>query len=143
MTGLCAALLAVSTPTMRVETAEEISGTFQAPDREVIDVKPACRVSGVASSGPGSSIRFELWLPRYGWNGRYYQLGNGGFAGAIHYASLAAEVARGNAVSSSDTGHRGNGFDARWASRNRVAIADYGYRSIGVAAAAARRLIEA
>ena len=79
------------------------------------------------------------------WNGRYYQLGNGGFAGNIHRPSLEAEAARGNAAAATDTGHRGDGFDARWAAGNPDAVVDYGHRSIkatsDAAAAADPRLL--
>src|SRR4051812_21863349 len=41
-----------------------------------------CRVTGAAHPTPDSDIRFEVWIPDH-WNGRYLQVGNGGFAGAI------------------------------------------------------------
>lgn len=100
-----------------------------------------CRVTGVSRPTQASNIRFEVWLPSDTWNGRYYQLGNGGFAGNIHTPSLAAEVQRGNAAASTDTGHQGTGFDASWASDNPEQIIDYGYRSIKTTSDAARILI--
>lgn len=103
----------------------------------------ACRVRGVARPVPGSQIGFELWLPQRGWNGRYYQIGNGGFAGSIHSPSLAAEAARGNAASATDTGHRADAFDASWAENNPVAVVDYGHRSIKATSDAAATLIRA
>lgn len=102
-----------------------------------------CRVTGVSRPTAASDIRFEVWLPSTGWNGRYYQLGNGGFAGNIHQPSLAAEVARGNAAAATDTGHQGTGFDASWASGNPEAVIDYGYRSIKTTSDAAHFLIQA
>jgi len=143
LAGLCAGLAALSSPGLTIDSAQEIAGAFAAPDGTRVEVRPACRVAATAHPVPGSRIRIELWLPRQGWNGRYYQLGSGGFAGAIHYPSLAAELARGNAVAATDTGHSGNGFDASWALGNPVAVADYGYRSVGATAAAARRLVGA
>ncbi len=102
-----------------------------------------CRVEGVSRPTAASEIRFEVWLPSTGWNGRYYQLGNGGFAGNIHQPSLAAEVARGNAAAATDTGHQGSGFDASWASGNPEKVIDYGYRSIKTTSDAAHILIQA
>jgi feruloyl esterase len=103
----------------------------------------ACRMRGVARPVPGSRIGFELWLPQRGWNGRYYQIGNGGFAGSVHSPSLAAEAARGNAAAATDTGHRADAFDASWAQNNPVAVVDYGHRSIKATSDAAAALIRA
>ncbi|MDQ8757119.1 tannase/feruloyl esterase family alpha/beta hydrolase [Sphingosinicella sp. LHD-64] len=103
----------------------------------------ACRVRGIARPVPGSRIGFELWLPREGWSGRYYQIGNGGFAGGIHSPSLQAEAMRGNAAASTDTGHRADAFDASWARGNPVALEDYGHRSIKATSDAAAALIQA
>lgn len=97
-----------------------------------------CRVTGVSRPTTASNIRFEVWLPSSTWNGRYYQLGNGGFAGNIHQPSLAAEVERGNAVAATDSGHQGTGFDASWASGNPEKVIDYGYRSIKTTSDAAQ-----
>lgn len=129
----CAALAAIALPAARVEATEPIA----------IRGGSACRLRGLASPVTGSRIRFELWLPRAGWNGRYYQLGNGGFGGTIHTPSLAAEAARGNAAAATDTGHEGDGFDARWAAGNAVAVEDYGHRAIKATADAAARLVAA
>ncbi|HVF93142.1 MAG TPA: tannase/feruloyl esterase family alpha/beta hydrolase [Sphingomonas sp.] len=102
----------------------------------------ACRVDIVARPRPASAIRIELWLPaRARWSGRYYQMGNGGFAGTIDRPTLVAAAARGDAVAATDTGHHGNGFDASWASGRRDLVLDYAFRSIKVTADTARRLI--
>lgn len=137
----CASLKGLATAGVTIETAETIQEQFTAADGTHIDSAPACRVRGVARPVAGSHIVFELWLPRDGWNGRYYQLGNGGFAGNIHYSSLAAEVGRGNAAAVTDTGHSGDQFDARWAGGHPERVIDYGHRSIKATADAARALI--
>jgi len=120
-----------------------VAGRFVAPDGTALDVAPTCRIRATARPTPGSRIAFELWLPRSGWNGRYYQLGNGGFGGSIHYPSLAAEIARGNAALLSDTGHSGTGFDARWAAGGPDLVVDFGHRAIKASSDAARALIAA
>ena len=107
------------------------------------DVPEFCRVQGEARPTKDSQIGFELWLPASGWNGRYYQLGNGGFAGTIHHPALAAELRRGNAVASTDTGHRANAFDASWALNHPEKIVDYGYRSLQETSRAANALVRA
>ena len=104
----------------------------------------ACRVAGTTRPRPEADIRFELWLPpAAGWSGRYYQMGNGGFAGTISSETLADAARRGDAAAAADTGHRGNGFDARWATNRPDLVADYGYRAIKATADAAHALIAA
>lgn len=90
-----------------------------------------CRINGSARPVPGSRVGFTVYLPAPDkWSGRYYQIGNGGFAGAIHLPTLDEGARRGDAIAATDTGHRGTGFDASWADGNAVALADYGWRSI-------------
>jgi len=107
-------------------------GEFKAPDGSSLAVPAFCRIQGVS---------FELWLPAANWNGRYYQLGTGGFAGSIPYAALAAEVGQGNAVAATDSGHQGSSFDASWALGAPERVIDYGYRSVAATARAAGNLI--
>lgn len=98
-----------------------------------------CRVTGVARPTPQSDIRFEVRLPPpERWSGRYYQIGNGGFAGAIHAPTLAEGAGRGDVIAVTDTGHRGHGFDASWVDDHPEALADYGWRSIKATSDAAR-----
>lgn len=114
-----------------IVAADEIAGgSFVAPGDVPVDVPRFCRVQADARPSSDSHIRFELWMPASGWNGRYYQLGNGGYAGSIPYASLAAELRRGNAVAATDTGHTGGPFDAAWALGHPEKIIDYGWRSL-------------
>jgi feruloyl esterase len=97
-----------------------------------------CRVQGVIQPSSDSHIEFEVWLPTSGWNEKYLGVGNGGFAGSIIYTSgpasntpgLAQGLATGYAASSTDTGHKGGGTDAKWALGHPEKIVDYGYRAI-------------
>lgn len=108
------------------------------------DHPAACRVRLELRPRPDARIGVELWLPLDGWNGRFVQLGTGGFAGTIPTTGLAAEVRRGHAAAATDTGHVGvDGFDARWASGAPERVADYGYRSLEVSAVAAQALTAA
>jgi len=136
----CASLKSGTYPGLEIISATRIpAGEFSAGEPR-ISVPASCRVAGVARPASDSRIGFELWLPD-GWNGRYAQLGNGGFAGNIDEASLANEIRRGNAAAMSDTGHKASQFDASWALGHPQKIVDYGYRSIKVTADAARLLI--
>jgi len=120
--GDCAALATHQLPRVRITAAQLTPAQADIPE--------FCRVQGEAQPTADSQIGFEVWLPASGWNGRYYQLGNGGFAGNIHQSALAAELRRGNAVAATDTGHRANAFDASWALGHPEKIVDYGYRSL-------------
>ena len=77
-----------------------------------------------------SDIRFELWLPESGWNGKFLQTGNGGAAGSIVYGSLADPLARGYAVANTDTGHQGGGGDFAWAVGHPEKLVDFQYRAV-------------
>ena len=54
-----------------------------------------CVVKGILHPTADSAIRFEVWMPNTGWNGRIVDVGNGGFAGSISYTQMAANVGRG------------------------------------------------
>ena len=139
--GICARLAAHDDQGLRIVSATPIpDDDFVAPGGERIRVPASCRVTGVARPTADSEIGFELWLPDV-WNGRYVQLGNGGFAGNIDQPSLAAEIRRRNAVAMTDTGHKASQFDASWALGHPQKIIDYGYRSIRAVSDAARSII--
>jgi hypothetical protein len=87
-----------------------------------------CRVMATLAPTADSDIKFEVWMPVSGWNGRFRGLGNGGFAGYINYTGLAAAVTQGYAASSTDTGHATN--DASWALGHPEKVIDYGYRAV-------------
>ena len=94
---------------MAVSTA----GTFTPPGGKPLQGLPEfCRVGGVIRPTRDSHIEFEVWMPAAGWNGKFYGLDNGGFAGAISHAQLAQAVGRGYAAASTDTGHKADGNDA-------------------------------
>src|SRR5438046_7910049 len=93
-------------------------------------VAPAhCAVQGIIRPTKDSEIHFELWIPASGWNGKYLQLGNGGWAGAINAAGLAEPVKRGYAAAATDDGHQG-GAGATWAIGHPEKLIDFGYRAV-------------
>jgi feruloyl esterase len=101
-----------------------------------------CRVEGVIKPAPDSEIQFEVWLPASGWNGKYFGIGNGGFAGSVQYTLLAASVKNGYAASSTDTGHQGSPTKADWALNHYDKIIDYAYRSIHETAEKSKSVIQ-
>jgi feruloyl esterase len=91
-----------------------------------------CRVQGSIRPTSDSDVRFEVWLPAQGWNGKFVQAGNGGAAGAIVHRSLAEVLARGYAVANTDTGHQGGGGDFSWAVGQPEKFTDYAWRAVHV-----------
>ncbi len=71
------------------------------------DLPAFCRVSATLKPSSDSDIKVELWMPASGWNGKFVLPGNGGFAGAIAPAGLAAALRSGYAAATTDTGHEG------------------------------------
>ena len=86
-----------------------------------------CRVAATLKPSSDSDIKIEVWLPVSNWNGKYQAVGNGGWAGVISYSALAEGLARGYAMSSTDTGHVGG--SGSFALGHQEKLIDFGYRS--------------
>ena len=68
------------------------AGQFKAPDggkASSADLPAFCRVSMTIAPTSDSDIKSEIWLPVAGWNGKFQEVGNGGWNGFIQYAALA------------------------------------------------------
>ncbi len=103
---------------------EVVSGTTMAP-------VGLCRVAGNVKPGPRSNVNFEVWIPTDGsWNGKYQQIGNGGFAGAISLPTIANGVSRGYATAGTDDGTSGPPRGAPAFIGNPDVLLDYGFRAI-------------
>ncbi len=103
----------------------------------------SCQVAGVIKPSSDSEVRFELWMPSAGWNGRFQGAGNGGFAGSINYPGMRAALAGGFATASTDTGHKGGVTDAAWALGHPEKIVDFGYRAVHLMTVDAKAIIHA
>jgi len=88
-----------------------------------------CRVDGIAKPTRDSEIKFEVWVPASAWNGKFEQVGNGGFAGTIPLAAMAEPLLRGYATAGTDDGHVG-GTDVSWAIGHPEKMIDFGYRAV-------------
>ncbi|HTZ90510.1 MAG TPA: tannase/feruloyl esterase family alpha/beta hydrolase [Alloacidobacterium sp.] len=100
-----------------------------------------CRVTATLKPTADSDIKVEVWMPLRGWNGKFRGLGNGGFAGYIAYAGLAAAVTQGYAAASTDTGHSTQG--AAWALGHPEKVVDYGYRAVHEMTVDAKTIVKA
>lgn len=109
-----------------------------------IEVPARCVVKGVARPTRDSEINFEVWLPESGWNGKYQQVGNGGWAGSIPVQSLASAVRRGYATAGTDDGHSGGGLaGASWAVGHPEKLIDFGHRAVHLTRVHAEAIIDA
>lgn len=147
-TADCAALATRALPGTTVTTAERItSGSFTPPGSTaaITGLPSFCRVAGAITPTPESDIRFEVWMPLERWNGRFAGVGNGGWAGTISYGALAAQLRRGHATASTNTGHEAApGQDAaRFAFEKPEQLVDFAYRSQHETARNAKALVQA
>ncbi|HEV2287691.1 MAG TPA: tannase/feruloyl esterase family alpha/beta hydrolase [Candidatus Acidoferrales bacterium] len=131
-----------------VSAAEVAAGPFSVPREgplppESLTVPAFCRVGGVIKPTADSDIKFEVWMPDHGWNGKFEGVGNGGFAGSINYRDLATALRAGFAATSTDTGHEVVGMpeNANWALSHPEKIADFGYRAIHLTSVIAKIIV--
>lgn len=133
----CESLSSLKLPDTTITSAQTVeAGAFPVPEdlkslKGIFKNLPAfCRVMAEIKPAQDSNIKIEVWMPLKGFNGKFSGEGNGGFAGSINYAGMAAAIMRGDASASTDTGHTGSPIDASWARGHAEKIIDFGYRAI-------------
>ncbi len=141
----CESLANIPLPNTSVTIAQTVSaGTFTPPYGGPLEKLPEfCRVAAVSKPTSDSYIRFEVWLPASGWNGKFLGVGNGGFAGSIDYSALGRIIKRGYVTAATDTGHEAEAGDASWAFKHPEKIADFGYRALHETVQNAKAFIQA
>jgi Tannase and feruloyl esterase len=92
-----------------------------------------CRATGTI----GTEIGFSVWLPD-DWNGRFLMVGGGGYVGNIPGPGVAVD--RGFAVASTDTGHKADGVNARWALQHLERQLNFAYLAVHRTALAAKQI---
>src|SRR5207244_11502250 len=107
-----------------------------------ITVVAHCEVKLTIRPSKDSEIKSAVWLPLNSWNGKYQQVGNGGWAGNIPYRSMVEPLTRGYAAAASDDGHEGGG-DAAWAVGHPEKLIDFGYRAVHETSVQAKAVIRA
>ena len=107
----------------------------------VSDLSSFCRVELTLKPSSDSDIKSEVWLPMADWNGKFQEVGNGGWNGDIQYGEMADALRRGYATSSTDTGHAGG--SARFALGHPEKVIDFGYRAIHETALVSKAVIAA
>jgi hypothetical protein len=124
------------------------AGAFKAPGRggesEAFGKLPAfCRIAATARPTVDSDIRFEVWMPASGWNGKLVGVGNGVWAGSIGYLGMVDPLLSGYATAASDGGHQGDALDASFAASHPEKLADFGHRAVHEMTVAAKAAITA
>ena len=143
-TGACESLTNLKLPHVTITSATEV-----AAGAIVSGGPPAipgyCKVMGTSRPTSDSDIRFEVAIPEgEAWNGRYLQVGNGGFAGAIPTPLISVGLRAGFAAAGTDDGHQSLvGTDASWALNHPEKGIDFGYRALKETTIAAKAIIAA
>ena len=98
-----------------------------------------CAVTGYVQP----QVQFEIRLPTKSWNGRYFQIGCGGFCGFVNIAGCGDMLAKDFVVAADNMGHAGDILkEPLWGS-SADARRDYGARGTHVTALVAKRVIAA
>jgi hypothetical protein len=100
-----------------------------------------CRVAGTIRPTADSDIRFEVWMPLTGWNGKFVGGGNGVWAGSIAYGDMVGPLARGYAAAASDVGHQGSPVDGTFLTGHPEKLTDFGHRAVHESTVAAKAAI--
>ncbi len=129
-------------------TTNDLSGVADAPTHltsaKVVSATPAlptyCDVEG--NIAPQVGIR--MWLPTQRWNGKFLEVGCGGFCGSTDYILHCQDpLLKGYACITTDMGHKGKEAEgAEWAYNNLQAVVDFSYRATHVTALAGKAIIE-
>jgi hypothetical protein len=155
----CADLVNLKVPgsTMTITKAEENPtappGTVRAglgPDTIPVAIPSYCRADGVIDprtgvDGKPYAIGFAIALPD-NWNGRFLFQGGGGLNGSVNpplgaqAAGDAPALARGFAVVSTDTGHKGAVFDPAFM-KDQLASLNFAYIAVGRVTVLAKQII--
>src|SRR6476469_4176763 len=144
----CAKLAALELPHTEVTSAIEYpagSVALGAANAPATQLPARCVVRAIARPTTDSEIKVEIWLPLSGWNGRYMQVGNGGWAGAIPVSSLANAIQRGYAAAGTNDGHDAVHPDgpAGWAIGHPEKLIDFGHRALHETAMQAKAVVSA
>jgi pimeloyl-ACP methyl ester carboxylesterase len=132
----CRAVLARDFSHLRDAPTELLAATYE-PEH---GPSPAyCRVEGYVLPQVG----FELRLPLSGWNGKFIEVGSGGWGGEMYLFFCEGPLRKGYACIASDMGHRGASSSGLWALNNPQAQIDFAYRATHVTAVAGKAIVTA
>jgi feruloyl esterase len=148
----CESLISLRLDRANVVSAVEVEAAALKPQRwswfslPPVTVPAHCELRGIARPSADSEINFELWLPpAAGWNGKYLQRGNGGWAGGIPSWALVTPLTLGYAAAATDDGHSTTSPapDASFAVGHPEKLIDFGYRAVHQTAIQAKAILRA
>src|SRR5216683_806594 len=123
------------------------AGPFVRPGSTApVNVPAFCRVAGVSRPTSDSLIKFEVWMPAAGWNGKLDHGGNGGYGGSLSTPAgfMLTGLLRGYATTGTDMGHDAAVTPgASFALGHPEKTADWGWRANHVTSGAAKEIIGA
>ena len=137
-----ASLASMAIPNAKIVRAQAVPAGTLTPAFQTasLTVPALCQVVGYAAPTSDSQINFELWVPpATAWNGKLLVFGNGGYSASIGYGEMLDAVKRGYAAMGGDTGHTGG--ELTFAIGHPEKIADWGTRSVGEIAIAAKPVV--
>ncbi|HKC60931.1 MAG TPA: tannase/feruloyl esterase family alpha/beta hydrolase, partial [Myxococcales bacterium] len=103
-------------------------------------------MAGVSRPTSDSLIKFEVWMPAAGWNGKLDHGGNGGYGGSLSTPAgfMVAGLLRGYATTGTDMGHDATVTPgASFALGHPEKSVDWGSRANHVTSVAAKEVIGA
>jgi hypothetical protein len=144
----CESLSGLNLPHATITGAQSISDGNLPSASSPVPLKglpPFCRVTVTSKPTSDSLINIEVWIPLEGaWNGKYEQVGCGGFCGTLQYQymSMARAIGRGYASAATDDGSQ-TGGNATFALGHPEKITDFGYRALKETTDSAKTIIAA
>lgn len=142
----CEKLKELHLPGVEITSAAEVpegplaAAPAAAPNAKPVVLPARCAVRAIARPTSDSEIGMEIWLPLAGWNGKYDQVGNGGWGGNVPLTSMVSPLRRGYATAGTDDGHKAN--DASWAIGHPEKLIDFGFRAVHETRSTARAIIK-
>ena len=143
----CEELRTLALPKASITAATVVPAGLYTPPPPAGNAKPMnlpsyCRVEGVARPTGDSEIKFEVWLPvGEAWNGKFQQMGNGGYAGSILTPTIAGGVSAGYATAATDDGHVGPA--PNFAIGHPEKVVDFGHRAVHLTAEHSKAIVQA
>ncbi|NIW25614.1 MAG: tannase/feruloyl esterase family alpha/beta hydrolase, partial [Gammaproteobacteria bacterium] len=125
----CTRLLGLNLKDTAITSAKIVEASGQVPEY--------CQVEG----GVETVILFEVAMPTSAWNGRFFYVGGGGYNGNI--PNMTGALARGYAATATDTGHRGEHWDASSLYNDPQAQLNYAHRGAHLVTEIAKQIVTA
>jgi feruloyl esterase len=153
----CAALgrFALSGYDVKIDKAQDLpagplAAAPNAPPGPRVSLPAHCRVDGVLDQRTGRNgkpygIGFAIAMPA-SWNGRFFFQGGGGLNGSVNaplgaqFAGDSSALAQGFAVVSTDSGHKGSGFDASFLDDQEAAL-NFLYQAVAKVTVVAKEVV--